>query len=85
MTKIKMLVAAVLAVGAVAVGGLISAPQASAMPNLGLCKSFEVRAVADEIAGRLYFDSGEYVIAAGFFGEAEAYYAAARDCYAQFR
>jgi hypothetical protein len=80
--RIKMFAAAALAVGAVGVGGLATAPSASALPSEASCDLLTVNANNYHRWGQLYYEWGYYDLAASYYGTSFTYTAAAARCYA---
>jgi hypothetical protein len=85
MHKVKTFLAIGLAATAVAVGGLASSPPATAMPDANLCHGLATKGKIAHDLGTIWFNLGNWSLAASYFGQATAYYDAATDCLRSLR
>ena len=79
MNKLKATAATVLVASAIGVGGLVTAPTASALPPRW--EALSAKAVAYERAARIMEAYGHVSLASFYYGQSQAYGEMAIDCY----
>ena len=79
MNKLKAIAATVLAASAIGVGGLVTAPTASAMP--ARCEAVSAKSVAYYNAAVIMEAYGYYSLASYYYGRSDAYAQMAIDCF----
>jgi hypothetical protein len=80
MDKLRTFVATGLVAATVAAGGLASAPSASTLPDRTACDGMARKGKLAYDLGTIWYGVGDFVRAARYYGQSEAYYDAAADC-----
>ncbi len=65
---------------AIGVGGLVAAPSASAQPARNVCDNLAWKGRAAMNLGNIFYGLGDWGRAAMYYGQAEPYFDAARNC-----
>ena len=79
MNKLKAIAATVLVASTIGVGGLVTAPSASAMPPR--CVALSAKSIAYYNAGNLMEAYGYNSLASYYYGKSDAYGQMAIDCF----
>ena len=81
MNRFKLLGASALAAAAVGAGGLATAPSASALPDRSVCNGFALKGRIAQNLGDFWYGIGDFGRATRYYGQSEAYFDAAADCF----
>ena len=85
MNKLKTFAATALVVSTTAFGSLATAPVASAQPARSVCEGMAYKGRVATNLGNIYYGLGNFVLAARYYGQAEAYFNSAADCFGGLR
>ena len=85
MNKLKALAATTLVTSTIAFGGLAAAPVASAQPARSVCEGMAFKGRVAANLGDIYYGLGDFGRATRYYGQSEAYFDAATDCFRSLR
>jgi hypothetical protein len=81
MNTLKLFAATALAAAVVGAGALGTAPSASALPDRSVCNGLALKGRIAQNLGDFWYGVGDYGRATRYYGQSEAYFDAAADCF----